>query len=120
MTDNNEKRLFSRFKVIDGAFAFISNTPFIIQNISKGGLQLKSVVFDEIPPEELVLDIFLKDQNVYLQSIPVRLVRFHQNSSLSPFSNAHLRFLGLQFGKLTQQQKSRLDYFIARSSIGKA
>ena len=120
MSDNVERRLFSRFKVTDGAFAFINNTPFVIQNISKGGVQLKSVVFDETPPEEMVLDIFLKDHNFYLQNIPVRLVRFHKNSSLSPFSNAHVKIFGLQFGELTQQQKSRLDFFIASSSSGEA
>ena len=120
MTEKNERRLFTRFTVTDGAFAFIHNTPFIIQNISKGGMQLKSVVFDETLPDDILLDIFLKDDNFYLQNIPVRLVRFHKNSAFSPFSNTHVRFFGLQFGELTEQQKSRLDYFIARSTSGEA
>lgn len=120
MTDNQERRLFTRFEVTDESFAFIHNTPFIIQNISKGGVQLKSVVYDDIPPEEMMLDFFLKEENFYLQNIPVRLVRFHKKSSSLPFGNTHEGFFGLQFGELTQQQKSRLDYFIARSSSGEA
>lgn len=122
MVDNNERRQHTRFMVTDGAFAFIQNTPFIIQDISKGGLQVKSVAFDEAAsaPAEMILDIFLKDDNFYLQNIPVRLIRFHKNNSASPFGNIHVGYFGLQFGELTEQQKSRLDYFIARSSCSEA
>lgn len=120
MIDKNERRAYTRFKVTDGAFAFIHNTPFIIQNISKGGVKLKSVLFEGSPSEEMMVDIFLKDDNFYLQNIPVRLVRFQKNASSSPFGTTHVRCFGLQFGDLTEQQKSRLDYFIARSSSGEA
>ena len=120
MTDKNDRRLFTRFKVTDGAFAFIHNTPFVIQNISKGGIKLKSVLFDDTPSYEMLLDIFLKDDNFYLQNIPVRLVRYQKNNPFSPFGKTHMSCFGLQFGDLTEQQKSRLDYFIARSSYGEA
>jgi hypothetical protein len=106
--------------VTEDAFAFIHNTPFVIQNISEGGMKLKSVVFDEQPPDEMMLDIFLKDDNFYLQDIPVRLISFNRNKSLSPFGSAHTKYFGLQFGELTEQQKTRLDYFISRSSAGEA
>lgn len=120
MSNNSERRMYARFQVIDGAFAFINNTPFTIQNISQGGMKLNSVVFDESPPDEIVLDIFLKDENFFLENIPVRLVRFQKNTSMSPFSTTHSKCFGLQFGELTQQQKTRLDHFIARSSSGQA
>ena len=60
MNSVDERRMFTRFKVGDGAFAFIDNTPFVIQNISKGGVQVKSVVYDGSPPEEMKLDIFFE------------------------------------------------------------
>ena len=120
MTDASEKRKYCRFQVTEGAFAFINNTPFSIRNISEGGMELQSAVFDDSPPEEMLLDIFLKKDNFYLQNIPVRLVRFQKNSSSSPFSSVHVKCFGLQFGKLTEQQKTRLDYFIAHSTTGEA
>ena len=104
----------------EGAFAFINNTPFSIRNISEGGMQLQSVVFDDSPPDEMLLDIFLKKDNFYLQNIPVRLVRFQKNNAASPFSSVQVKCFGLQFGELTEQQKTRLDYFIAHSATGEA
>ena len=118
--NNSDRRAYTRFKVVDGAFAFIANTPFIIQNISEGGMALNSVVYDDSPPEEMLLDMFLKDENLFLENIPVRLVRFQKNISLSPFSTTHSKCFGLQFGELTEQQKTRLDHFIARSSSAQA
>ena len=120
MSEGSDRRKNTRFKVSDGALAFINNTPFTIRNISKGGVHLHSVVFDDSPPDEMLLDIFLKKENFYLQNIPVRLIRFQRENASSPFSSTHVNCFGLQFGELTQQQKSRLDFFLARSATGEA
>lgn len=120
MTENRERRKYTRFRVTEGAFAFINKIPFTIGNISENGVQLQSVVFDGSPNEEMLLDFFLQNDNFYLQDLPVRLVRFQRKYSCSPFSNTEIKFFGLQFGELTQQQKTRLDYFIAHSTIGEA
>ena len=120
MSKSKEKRNYPRFRVSDGAFAFINNNPFTIRNISEGGLQLQSVVFDDSLSDDMLLDIFLNNDNFYLQNIPVRLVRCQKNMSSSPFSNKHVNCFGLQFGELTPQQKTRLDSFMARSAIGEA
>lgn len=119
-TEDEERRRDKRFEVCEGAFAFINNAPFAIRNISKGGMRLQTVVFDDTPPEDLTLDIFLKNENFYLQDIPVRLISIWNNHPKTPFSSLRVRCLGLQFGELTQQQKTRLDYFISRSSISEA
>lgn len=120
MSDTIEKRKYCRFQVTEDAYAFINNTTFFIRNISEGGMQLQSVVFDDTPPDEMLLDIFLKKDNFYLQNIPVRLVRFQNNNAASSFSRVHVKCFGLQFGELTAQQKTRLDYFIAHSTTGEA
>jgi hypothetical protein len=120
MSGSSERRKCSRFKVTEGAFAFINNTPFTIRNISEGGMQLHSVLFDDSPLDEMLVDIFLKKDNFYLQNIPVHLVRIKKNSAASSFSGLHDKCFGLQFGELTQQQKTRLDYFIAHGTTGEA
>ncbi|HHO46896.1 MAG TPA: hypothetical protein ENN06_00285 [Desulfobacteraceae bacterium] len=91
-----------------------------VRNISKGGLKLQSVVFDDVPPQDMALDIFLKNENFYLQDIPVRLVSIANNHPKTPFSSLRVKCLGLQFGELNQQQKTRLDYFITRSAVAGA
>ena len=83
-------------------------------------MQLHSVVFDDSPLDEMLVDIFLNQDNFYLQNIPVRLVRIQKNKVTSPFSSVNIKCFALQFGELTQQQKTRLDYFIAHSMTGEA
>lgn len=115
-----DRRRHKRFKVCDGAFAFINNSPFTIQNISKGGLRLQSVIYDDNPPNDMMLDIFLKNEDFYLQGIPVRLVSISSIDPKTPFSSIRERSFGLQFGEMTAQQKTRLDYFISRSATTEA
>ena len=120
MSKSNEKRKHTRFTVSDGAFAFINNIPFTVRNISKGGLHLQSVSFDDSPSDDMLLDIFLKNDNFYLQNIPVRLVRLQNINPSSSFSRVHIKCFGLQFRELSPQQKIRIDSFIARSATGEA
>ncbi len=118
--DNIDRRTSKRFEVCDGAFAFINNTPFTIRNVSEGGMRLQSVVFEDAPQEDMTLDIFLRNENFYLQDIPVRLVNVQENHDNVPFSRLRVRCIGLQFGKLTAQQKTRLDFFISQTTTGEA
>lgn len=117
---NEERRRHKRFQVSDGAFAFINNMPFTIRNISTGGMSLQSVFFEDAAQEDLTLDLFLQDEKLYLQDIPVRLINVRKNHAGSPFSTIPVRCLGLQFGDLTEQQKTRLDFFISQTTTGAA
>ena len=120
LANKNDRRRHKRFHICDGAFAFINNIPFTIRNISQGGMRLQSVVYEDAPPDEMTLDIFLKDKDFYLQDIPVRLVTVREKLANSPFSTLQVRCLGLQFGVLTEQQKTRLDAFIFQTTTGEA
>lgn len=117
MVGDRERRLHPRFQVGEGAFAFINNIPFSIMNVSSGGIKLQSVLFDDVPPEHMTLDLFQKNENFYLQNIPVRLVQVRKTYARTPFASTQLRCFALQFGELTEQQKTRLDYFISHSSL---
>ncbi len=81
---------------------------------------LQSVVLEDEPADTMKLDIFVGNDNFYLQDIPVHLVTRSLRQSTVPFSVVQVRCFGFQFGELTEQQKSRLDYFIARNTIGEA
>ncbi len=118
-TGSDEKRKAVRFLMSDGVFAFISNTPFLIQNISETGVKLESVVFEGAPADEMLMDIVMRNEDFFLQNIPVRLVRV-QKIDTAPFSHIPSQCFGLQFGELTQQQKTRLDYFMTRCATSEA
>ena len=84
MAGDRERRQHPRFQVGEGAFAFINNIPFSILNVSAGGMKLQSALYDDVPPEHLTLDIFLKNENFYLQDIPVHLVRIKKAYARTP------------------------------------
>ncbi|HBI15101.1 MAG TPA: hypothetical protein DDY20_06250 [Desulfobulbaceae bacterium] len=115
MDNERERRQYPRFQVGEGAFAFINNIPFSILNVSAGGMNLQSNLYDDPLPEHLTLDIFLRNENFFLQNIPVRLVQIR--NTRTPFMSTQLRCFGLQFGELNEQQKTRIDYFISHSSL---
>lgn len=118
--NKSDRRRHTRFKVCEGAFAFINNIPYAIRNISHGGLRLETVFCGDEELDEISLDIFLRDENLYLQDIPVRLVNVWKDYPHSPFSAMGVRCLGLQFADLTEQQLTRLDLFMSRSTTGVA
>jgi len=118
--ERQERRSSRRYLVQEGAFAFINNTPFTIQNISEGGMMLQSVVFDDTPDEHLVLDIFLKSEDLYLKNIPVRLVSHSKSRSTTPFSAIQVRLYGLAFENLDEEQRILLDTLISKDAEGQA
>ncbi len=81
---------------------------------------LRSVVLEDEPADTLKIDIFVGSDNFYLQDVPVHLISRSQHPSAVPFSVVQVKCFGFQFGELTEQQKSRLDYFIARNTVGEA
>jgi hypothetical protein len=115
-----ERRQYPRFRVREGAYAFINNIPFTIQDISEGGMKIQSVVFDEAPLENLKVDIFVSNGKFYLKDVPVRLVSLLQDDSTTPFSAIHVRRFGFEFDTLTEQQKHLLDDLITYNTVGEA
>lgn len=115
-----DRRSSRRYIVREGAFAFIDNTPFTIQNISEGGMLLQSVVFDDTPDEHLMLDIFLKREEIYLKNIPVRLISQLKSRSSTPFSAIQVRYYGLAFENLNEQQRDLLEFLLNNNTVGEA
>lgn len=117
---NEERREFPRYRVCEGAYAFINNVPFTIQDISEGGMRLKSVIFDDTPHENLKLDIFVNNGKFYLRDVPVRLVSQLQDDSNTPFSTIYVRQFGVQFENLDELQKHLLQSMITYNTVGEA
>lgn len=120
ISEYEERRRFPRYRLCDGAYAFINNVPFTIQDISEGGMRLKSVVFDENPQEKLKLDIFVNNGSNYLRNVHVRLVRQWHDNLNTPFSTVYAKELGVQFVGLDESQKRFLKDLIICNTIGEA
>ena len=115
--DSLERRLHKRFKVMKGALAFIGSTPGTIVDISEGGLSVNYVVIEKQPTAELQLDIFFAGDEFYLPGVPGTLITDNQSNSEQLYSSLNVKRLGIQFGELSSDQRSKLKYFILNNTI---
>lgn len=115
-----ERRRYTRFHVREGAYAFIDSIPFTIQDISEGGMKIQSVIFDDEPPDDVEVDIFVNNGDFYLRNVPVHLVNLSQSEATTPFCAIRVCYFGFEFGELTRQQKQLVDNFITCNTVGEA
>lgn len=115
-----ERRQHKRFRVKEGALAFLGTTPGTIVDISEGGLALHYVVFEQEPQRQFRLDIFFAEDDFYLPDIPSELVTDIRSQTESPFCAIRVKRLGIRFGELTSEQKERLRYFILHNTVSEA
>jgi hypothetical protein len=115
-----EQRKDKRFQVPRNAFAALG--PDYIKvgqiiNISMGGLAFR-YVDGKGRSNASELDIFLAGRTFYSYKLPFETV-WDSVTNQVPFSSINMKVCGLQFGDLTDKQKSDLRYFIQTHTIGK-
>jgi len=115
-----ERRRHPRFHVREGAYAFIDNVPFMIQDVSEGGLKIQSVIVDDVPQDNVKVDIFVNKDAFYLKDLSVHLVSMLQGEATTPFSPIRVKRFGFEFGELSEQQKLLVDNFITHNTVGEA
>ena len=116
-----EKRKQKRFKAQKDTYIILVNDSTNlgqIINISKDGL-----AFSYIGKEEQIIgwykgDIFLSSKRFYLKEIPFNAISDFYIDTKTPYSRVLMKQCRGQFGELTNQQRSRLDHFIANHTIG--
>lgn len=115
-----ERRRHKRFRVKEGALAFLGSAPSTIVDINEYGMGIHYIVFEKEPERHFRLDIFFSADNFYLSGIPSELVSDVRSTSASPFSAIRVQRLGLRFGELNDEQKARLRYFILHNTVAEA
>jgi len=116
-----ERRKHKRFKVQDGAFAVL--TPHFynwgqIIDISRAGLAFR-YTGNELPPNvSCDLGISLADIGFYLGRVPFRAISDFEIGNEVAYSFTTTRRCGVEFGELTLNQISQLEYFICNNTIG--
>ena len=118
-----ERRQQPRFKVADGVFAaLVNHTSRLgqIRDISKRGLAFRYIDHGDEAGETSELKIIIGSGGVYLDKLPfIKVTDFEIKNEYS-FSSLKMRQIGLEFGKLTKQQLSRLEQFIQTHTVGEA
>ena len=109
-----DRRRQQRFDVRNSAFVLLgpdSTKLGALIDISMGGLSFNHMARKPPSNELYELDIFLIDQDFYLQQVPFNIV-WDCPTEENPLSSITMRRCGVQFGQMTHTQMSQLEYFI--------
>ena len=116
-----ERRQQKRFKAAEGAFAALVDQESRlgqIKNISIRGLSFRYIDGDEKLESAKELKIILGRAGLYLDRVPFKKISDFEIKSEFSFSSVKMRQIGLKFGKLTSEQRLKLDRFIEYHTIG--
>ena len=118
-----ERRKHKRFQVENGAFAVL--TPHFynwgqIIDISRGGLAFR-YTGKELPPNiSCDLGISLANIGFYLGKLPFRAISDFEIGNEVAYSFTTIRRCGVEFGELTLNQVSELEYFTQKYTTREA
>lgn len=113
---SDDRRKLRRLRVQDGAFVILRPSDAGVGrliDISIDGLSFDYVTTREPSGEPTELDIFVTDSPFRLYKIPCKTITDFKAFEI-PETPSHRRRSGIQFGELTESQKSQLQYFILK------
>lgn len=119
--DTVERRKHQRFQVQEGACAVF--TPDFcnwgqIVDVSRGGLAFRYTGSEQLPNASFDLGISLANIGFYLGNVPFKAIWDCDITDEAACSSAKTRQCGVQFGELTLNQISQLEYFILNHTVG--
>ncbi len=109
----DEQRKHKRFDVKDGAYSVLSYRPTVmgqIVNISMDGLAV--TYKGKRLKESNEVDLFISDAGFYIDQIPIKTISDHKLAGKLFSSSKTIWQRSLQFGDLTNDQKSQLKQFL--------
>ena len=114
--NNSDRRKTKRFKASYGAYAVLGpETSKLgqIKDISMQGLAFKYLA-DEARPNGggRELDIIIHQNRFCVKSIPIQTVSDFELAKENALSTVRLRQQGVQFGNLTSDQASQLEFIL--------
>ncbi len=116
-----EKRRFKRFQAPKNAFALIRGPDGKlgqIMDIGKGGLAFRYLANGSQPKRLSQMDIFLANNGFYLEKVSCEIVSDFEMDKQGPSDSLTMRRCGVQFGELSHDLISRLEYFIENYASG--
>lgn len=112
MEKNIERRKHQRYRVKEEALVISPEIVGQITDISLGGMAFRYAdkIDSSQPSEEL--DLFLSNNDFYLDSVPITTISDRTLLTVSPYSPMVMRLCGVQFGQLSPSQQTQLEQFI--------
>jgi hypothetical protein len=123
MSNRTEQRKHRRFTAAAGSTAVLKDNhnnakPGRILNISKGGLAIACIHFEEENTHIAVskVNIFREKDDFHLTDLPCKIVSNQKTAKDFPFNPLILNKYSVQFVDLTPPQISHLNYLIESSA----
>jgi hypothetical protein len=121
-----DRRKHKRLQAQEGAFVLLSPNSAIlghIVEISMGGLAFLYITCEKPPNGSSELEILLPEQleddhSFYFDQVPFKTISDFAIPNELSLGSTTIRRRGVQFGELTHNQTSALEYFIRNHTIG--
>jgi len=114
----DEQRTSERIQVQDTTFAVLKGGPITlckVLDISQGGLAFSHLPSEELPERLCNLEILLPDRSFHLKDVPIKAIYDAEMSHKLSYCFQKVKprkRCGVQFGELTDKQKTALEFFI--------
>lgn len=118
-----ERRRHQRFQAEDGAMVTLHHYASLVGriiDISKGGLAFRYMDTDERPRGSFQMDILVEKAGFLLEKVPAKTISDLELPKEFSYSPTTMRRQGVRFGDLTENQKSKLEFFIRNHTVGGA
>jgi hypothetical protein len=116
-----EKRKHKRFNAQKDTYVALVNDSIKVGqiiNISNGGIAFSYISKGAQLTGWHKMNIFMSSKRFYLKKVPFKAISDFYLDSKTPYSIVLMKQCSGQFGELTNEQRSNLDYFIANHTIG--
>jgi c-di-GMP-binding flagellar brake protein YcgR len=115
-----ERRKDERFQTRKNTYAVLrargSKLGRVI-DISKGGLAFRYVSVGERLKGPLELDLLSHQYDYRIDKVPIKIITDLELANKKAFKSTTLKRVGVQFGKLTREQKSKIEHFIKDHAV---
>jgi len=117
-----DRRKNTRYQAPKGVFVEVGPHDITVgrlRNISMDGLEFRYLGIEE-PLAGSYVDLFMTTGDFYLGNLPIKIISDVRAVRTTSSDSISLRECWVKFGKLTPQQKAKLQEFIEKYTVGEA
>lgn len=121
MENTKTKRKQKRFSTQEGTYVKLSNGSIKVGqviNISKSGLAFSYITKGERLTGWQKINIFLSGDSFYVKQLPFKVISEYVIDKKNTLNNVFKKQCGGEFGEMTPNQKTQLEYLISKYTKG--
>ncbi|MEA2084013.1 MAG: PilZ domain-containing protein [Thermodesulfobacteriota bacterium] len=112
-----ERRKHQRFRALEGAVVLASSNFGNVINISKGGMAISYINWDNQKSGKGLMDVML-DAKVVLHDFPFTIIPDSETYNLGQSRMVVMKQQRIKFGSLTPAQEAQLDRYLSHHTFG--